>query len=137
MKTFVSSFLLAASLSTIAVTAYSAEIVVIVSAKSSAATMKAEDVAQFFLGKSTQMTPIEHPDGSGIRNDFDQKVLGKDSAQVKSTWTRLVFTGKGAMPQELATSEDVKKAVAGNPNAIGYVEKSAVDSSVKVVFTAP
>jgi ABC-type phosphate transport system substrate-binding protein len=31
----------------------------------------------------------------------------------------------------------VKKAVAANPNAIGYIDRSAVDASVKVIYTAP
>jgi ABC-type phosphate transport system substrate-binding protein len=48
-----------------------------------------------------------------------------------------VFTGKATMPKEAGSSADVKKAIAGNPKAIGYIEKSAVDSTVKVVFTAP
>jgi ABC-type phosphate transport system substrate-binding protein len=36
----------------------------------------------------------------------------------------------------LANSADVKKMVANNANAIGYIEKSAVDASVKVLLTA-
>ena len=65
------------------------------------------------------------------------EVTGKDAAQVKAVWTRLIFTGKATPPKEVASSADVKKAVASDPKAIGYMEKGAVDSSVKVVFTAP
>jgi ABC-type phosphate transport system substrate-binding protein len=45
-----------------------------------------------------------------------------------------VFTGKATPPKELASSADVVKAVAADPSAIGYVEKGAVDASVKVVY---
>jgi ABC-type phosphate transport system substrate-binding protein len=48
-----------------------------------------------------------------------------------------VFTGKATMPREVAGSAEVKKAVAANPKAIGYVDRSAVDSTVKVVYPAP
>ena len=47
-----------------------------------------------------------------------------------------MFSGKATPPKELGSSADVKKFVASNPDAIGYIEKSAVDSSVKVVFSA-
>jgi ABC-type phosphate transport system substrate-binding protein len=47
-----------------------------------------------------------------------------------------VFSGKATPPKELlSSSADVKKFVAANPDAIGYIEKSAVDGSVKVVLT--
>jgi ABC-type phosphate transport system substrate-binding protein len=38
---------------------------------------------------------------------------------------------------EVQSSVDVKKTVAANPKAIGYIEKSAVDATVKVIYTAP
>jgi hypothetical protein len=34
----------------------------------------------------------------------------------------------------LLDSAAVKKAVAANPKAVGYIEKSAVDASVKVIL---
>ncbi|SDD77089.1 hypothetical protein SAMN05428966_105342 [Massilia sp. PDC64] len=58
-------------------------------------------------------------------------------SQVKALWSKLVFTGKATMPKEVGSSADVRKAVAANPKAIGYIEKSAVDATVKVIYTAP
>jgi ABC-type phosphate transport system substrate-binding protein len=113
----------------------SAETVVIVSAKNPATRMFSEQASQFFLGKSTMFTPIDQADGSAIRNDFYKKVTDKDSAQVKAIWSKLVFTGKAQAPKEFKTSAEVKKAVADDPKAIGYVEKSAVDDTVKVILT--
>ena len=114
-----------------------AEVVAVVGAKSPAATMTNDQVAQFFLGKSTSMTPIDQPDGSAVRNEFYKKVADKEASQAKALWSKLVFTGKATLPKEVAGSADVKKAVAADPKAIGYIEKSAVDASVKVVLTAP
>ena len=113
-----------------------AEVVVVVSAKASESTMSKDQVAQFFLGKSTAMTPIDQPESSPIRAEFYKKVADKDAAQAKALWSKLVFTGKATMPKEVGDSAAVKAAVAGNPKAIGYMDKSAVDSSVKVVYTA-
>jgi ABC-type phosphate transport system substrate-binding protein len=114
-----------------------AEVVVVVNPKAAESSMTKEQVAQFFLGKSSAMTPIDQSEDAPIRAEFYKKVADKDAAQAKALWSKLVFTGKATMPKEVAGSAAVKAAVAANPKAIGYIEKSAVDSTVKAVFTAP
>lgn len=113
-----------------------AEVVVVVNAKAAEASLTKEQVAQFFLGKSTAMTPIDQPDSAPIRAEFYKKVAGKEAAQAKALWSKLVFTGKATMPKEVPDHAAVKAAVAANPKAIGYIDKSAVDSTVKVVYAA-
>jgi len=112
-----------------------AETVVIVNPKNPATRMFSEQAAQFFLGKSTMFTPVDQAEGSAIRNDFYKKVTDKDAAQVKALWSKLVFTGKAQAPKEYKSNADVKKAVADDPKAIGYIDKSAVDDTVKVILT--
>lgn len=114
-----------------------AEVVVVVNPKSAASAMTNDQVAQFFLGKSTAMTPIDQSESAPVRAEFYKKVTDKEPSQAKALWSKLVFTGKATLPREVASSADVKKAVAADPKAIGYIEKSAVDSTVKVVLTAP
>ena len=119
-----------------------AQVAVVVNPKSPLATMTADQVSGIFLGKSNTLPsggtalPTDLPDSSPTHELFYTKVTGKSSAQVKAAWSRLVFSGKATPPKELGSSADVKKFVASNPDAIGYIEKSAVDSSVKVVFSA-
>jgi len=113
-----------------------AEVVVVVNPKAAESSMTKDQIAQFFLGKSTSMTPIDQADSSPIRAEFYKKVADKDAAQAKALWSKLVFTGKATMPKEVGDSAAVKAAVAANPKAIGYMDKSAVDGSVKVVYTA-
>ncbi|WBS04004.1 hypothetical protein OU994_06865 [Pseudoduganella sp. SL102] len=125
---------LAATASVLPASAF-AETVVIVSAKNPATRMFSEQAAQFFLGKSTMFTPVDQADGSAIRNEFYKKVTDKDAAQVKAIWSKLVFTGKAQAPKEFKSNADVKKAVADDPKAIGYIDKSAVDDTVKVILT--
>ncbi len=113
-----------------------AEVAVVVNPKAAEASMTKEQVAQFFLGKSTAMTPIDQPEDAPVRAEFYKKVTDKDASQAKALWSKLVFTGKATMPKEVANSAAVKAAVAANPKAIGYIEKSAVDGSVKVIYPA-
>jgi ABC-type phosphate transport system substrate-binding protein len=118
-----------------------AQVAVVVGAKSPTAAMTADQVAGIFLGKSSTLpggataAPADQSESAAIREQFYTKVTGKQAAQVKAAWSRLVFSGKGTPPKEMASSADVKKFVAGNPDAIGYIEKSAVDASVKVVLS--
>lgn len=136
----IQKFILAAVL-TLAGAAAQAQVAVIVNAKSAAASMTADQVSAIFLGKTATLptgataAPADQAEGSAVREQFYAKVAGKQAAQVKAAWSRLVFSGKGTPPKELASSADVKKFVAANPDAIGYIEKSAVDGSVKAVLT--
>lgn len=108
------------------------QVVVIGNAVSSPLTK--EQVADLYLGKSQGMKLIDQPASAPIKAAFYQQVSGHDLSQVKATWSRLIFTGKATPPKELADSAAVKKAVAADPKAIGYIEKSAVDGSVKVIL---
>ena len=131
--------LVAAGLLTLAQAA-SAQVAVIVNPKSPLASMTPEQVASVFLGKSntlpsgTTAVPADLPESAAVREQFYSKAAGKTGAQVKATWARLTFSGKATPPKELSTAADVKKFVANNPDAIGYIEKSAVDGTVKVVL---
>jgi len=107
---------------------------VVVIGNPAAAALTKDQVSDVFLGKSQAFTPIDQPDSAPVRAEFYKKATGRDLAQVKATWSRLVFTGKAVAPKEVADAAAVKKAVAADPKAIGYIDKSAVDGSVKVLL---
>lgn len=100
-----------------------------------AAAMTKDQVSDVFLGKSTSATPLDLPESSPLRAQFYAKATGKDVSQVKATWSRITFSGKGQPPKELADAAAVKKEVAANANAVGYIDSSAVDGSVKVLLS--
>ncbi|MES2049104.1 MAG: hypothetical protein V4447_11945 [Pseudomonadota bacterium] len=136
MKRIIRPFVIATVLSTIATSA-SAELVIVVNPQNQATRMTTAQASQFFLGGSVLFTPLEQSSDAPIRAEFYKKVLEKEAAQVQAVWARIVFTGKGKPPKEYKSSADVKKAISENVNAIGYIEKSAVDDSVKVIATIP
>lgn len=117
-----------------------ADAVVVVSAQSKVGTLTADQVSQIFLAKSTtfpggdQAIPLDLAEGA-TKDEFYSKVTGKDANQLKAYWSQLIFTGKAKPPKTAPDSNEAKKQIAGNPNAIGYISKSAVDGSVKVVLT--
>lgn len=112
--------------------AAAADLVVIV--HPSAQAISKEKVSDIFLGKEPTYLPLDYPDTLALKTEFYRKATGRDLSQVKAIWTRVVFTGKGLAPKEFADSSAVKKAVAADPKAVGYIEKSAIDNTIKVAY---
>ena len=136
MKQTIRSLAMVAALSAISIPAF-AELVIVINPQNDIKSMTSSQVAQYFLGGSVQFTPLEQANGSPIRLEFYKKVLEKEPPQVQAIWARIVFTGKGKPPKELKSSDEIKKAIRENVNAIGYIEKTAVDDSVKVIAAIP
>jgi ABC-type phosphate transport system substrate-binding protein len=116
-----------------------AQVAVVVNPKSGLSAVTPEQVASLYLGKSSSIAGglsqmLDLPENHTAREQFYAKVTSKNSAQVKATWARLAFSGQASPPKELGSAADVKKAVAASPSAIGYIDKAAVDASVKVVL---
>ena len=58
---------------------------------------------------------------------------GKPVAAVLSHWQRLIFSGKGVPPSELAGEREVVSFVKRTAGAIGYVSESAAVEGVKAL----
>ncbi|MFC4161522.1 hypothetical protein [Chitinimonas lacunae] len=118
----------------------SAEVVVVVSAQNKAAAMSAAQVSQIFLGKVKRfpeggaVVPVDQPEGSPMRDAFYNRFVGKNADQMKAYWSKSIFTGAGQPPKEVPNDAEVKRRLATDPTAIGYVDKSSVDQSVRIVL---
>jgi len=115
-----------------------AEIAVIVNLANTDA-IKKENIASLYLAKTRTFPggknaiPLDRPEGSPTRVEFVSKVIDKEEAQMKSYWSRLIFTGKGVPPKVVETDAEVKDMVARNPDTIGFIDTAAADATVKVV----
>jgi ABC-type phosphate transport system substrate-binding protein len=120
-----------------------AEVVAVVSAKSPVATLSKSQAVDIFLGKANrfpdggQAVPLDQIEGSASRDEFYANVAGKSPVQVRAHWAKIIFTGKGQPPQEAASGAELRRRVANNVDAIGYLERSLVDASVKVLQLTP
>jgi ABC-type phosphate transport system substrate-binding protein len=116
-----------------------ADVVAVVSSRSPITALTKNQIVDIFLGKrtlfpdGTSAIPIDQIEGSATRDAFYVRFAGMSPAQVKSFWSRIIFTGRGQPPRSVATGADTKNLLASNPNAIGYVEERLVDSSLRVV----
>jgi ABC-type phosphate transport system substrate-binding protein len=114
-----------------------AEVAVIVHPSNADAISQA-DVSAIFLGKKkafpggSSAVPIVLNDAT--TDEFNKKLLGKSASQLKSYWSKLVFTGK-ANPPTSVSSDEMLSLIKSNPNMIGFVDSANVSADVKVVGT--
>lgn len=107
--------------------AIQAEIVVVMSVKSGVNNLDKDNVSAIFLGKTSsfpdgsQAEPIDQIEDSAEHEEFHRLVTEKSPTQLKSYWSKMVFSGKGNPPKELSSSTEVLKLIAANPIYIGYI----------------
>lgn len=139
MRNAILKLLSAAALISIA-TAAAAEIAVIVN-PANTDTISKDDIAKIYMAKTKtfpsgkNVTAFDQAEGSPTRVEFVEKVIEKDEAQLKSYWSRLIFTGKGVPPKVLESDTAIKDVVSKNADAIGFINSANADDSVKIVGT--
>lgn len=97
-------------------------------------------VKKLYLGQ-TKKLPNGHlakiyelPKQSRSHKDFHALVTGRTPAQVNAHWSKNVFTGLGKKPEIVSSSHLLRRKIARNKNAIGYLDIAEVDNSVKIVY---
>ncbi len=76
---------------------------------------------------------LDQAEDSEARQTFCTTVLGRSVANVRAVWSQNIFTGKGFPPRVISGDAEMKRLVATNRNAIGYIRASQVDSTVRVL----
>ncbi|MDE2422447.1 MAG: phosphate ABC transporter substrate-binding protein, partial [Gammaproteobacteria bacterium] len=94
------------------------------------------ELRRIFLGQTGNFPngdPAEAFDVVGeYRNTFYQSILMKTPESVENYWASMIFTGKAKPPRQIQPNE-AKQLVATYPRAISYIDRSQVDTSVKVI----
>jgi ABC-type phosphate transport system substrate-binding protein len=76
---------------------------------------------------------LDYGQDSELRKIFYAKVIGKSPAAMRAIWSQNIFTGKAMPPRVTQEDSEMKRIVAGNRNAIGYIRASQIDRTVKVI----
>lgn len=117
-----------------------AEVLVVTGINNPLVSMSKSQVGALFTGKVSSFpnggraTPIDMPESNPLRTEFYSKVTNMSVAQAREIWAKLYFTGRGVPPRVAADAEDIKKMVNLMPGAIGYIGRSSLDNSVKVIM---
>ena len=81
----------------------------------------------------TPVKPFNLADSNQVRQGFDAAVLGLDPDRVARYWIDRKIRGGERPPQTAPSSAVMLKVVSKTAGALGYVEATAVDASVKVI----
>jgi ABC-type phosphate transport system substrate-binding protein len=115
-------------------------IVVIVNPASGVDKLTRDEVIDIFLGRYRKLPsgrvalPIDVTEQGAERAQFYQLLVKKSPAEMSSYWARLVFSGQTSPPFQVPDAQTAIDLVQSNPNAIAYVDRSAVTPKVKVVL---
>ena len=115
-------------------------IVVVVNPQSGVDKLGRDEIIDIFLGRYRKLPsgkvalPIDVAEASPERARFYQLLVKKSPSEMSSYWARLVFSGQTSPPFQVPDAKTALELVASSPNAIAYVERSAVTANVKVVF---
>ena len=110
----------------------------IVVGKSSTAKATTAELREIFSGARTtwqngnKIQVVDQPETDAGKL-FYQKFVEKSFTQVRTQWMKLVLSGQASAPVKCVDDASVKKAVAENPNAIGYVSSGSLDGTVKEI----
>ncbi len=89
------------------------------------------------LPDGSPVQPLDLEQGTAVRDEFYSKATGKTAKQVNAHWAKMLFTGEGRPHPAFATTATVKRLVSENQNAIGYINATEADASVKVLLSLP
>lgn len=139
IPTLLHRWLAAAALGVAALPSFASDLVVIGNKDNANAVDKAL-IAKLYTG-DTRSWPdggsavlFDQPEDNVLRGVFYTTVVGRSPAQAKAAWAQLTFSGKATPPKVVDGDAEVKKAVAANKNAIGYIKPGSVDDTVKVLL---
>lgn len=114
-------------------------VVVVVSSRSPVTSISRLHLADLYLGRASRFddgrpaAPIDLEPGTPAREAFYQRYLQRSPAEIEAHWARLVFTGRGRPPPDVESGREMRERVAADPRAVGYLDRSLVDASVRVV----
>ncbi len=72
-------------------------------------------------------------DDNPTHSVFSKQILNIYPHQLRLAWDRLVFSGTGQAPTEVNSEEAMREQVAKTPGAIGYLPRSMVNDSVRIL----
>ncbi|MBK5941139.1 hypothetical protein CCR96_18145 [Halochromatium roseum] len=70
---------------------------------------------------------------SDIHQRFAKEKLQVFAYQLQQAWDRLVFSGTGQAPNQVATVEEMRKRVTMTPGAIGYLPDDYLRDDVSII----
>ncbi|WP_415888594.1 hypothetical protein ACMXYV_11285 [Neptuniibacter sp. SY11_33] len=117
----------------------SAEMIVISHPESEVDRLSKKQVIDLYMGRvqhfpnGGKASTLDMPTDSDHRAKFYKGLTGKTLPQINAYWARLIFAGRATPPQPVESSQEVIATIMKDTTAIGYIDKSELVDSVKVI----
>jgi ABC-type phosphate transport system substrate-binding protein len=114
------------------------DFVVITSSRTQINTLTPKIVKELFLKKKSfvsdqEIIPVNLPSNEKLRAIFEEKVLATDRTELSDYWIEQHYQGI-APPLTQKSQAGVKAFVKSVKGAIGYIEKSQMESGLRVLY---
>ena len=100
-----------------------------------------KQLQRIFLGRmplfpqtEKEITALDLPDDHPAFIEFYRRVVEMEGTQLKRYRAYYLFSGRGKLPVKKTSAQEVLKAVSENQWAIGYINSSSVNDSVRVLL---
>jgi len=115
-----------------------ADILVVISERSSIKNLDKHEVKRIFLDKTRffpngQKVQVVEGNLANVKNEFYSLVTNKSKSQLRSYWAKQIFTGKGRPPRQIK-KDKLLSYLDKNPNAISYISEEQMTDSLKVLY---
>lgn len=84
-------------------------------------------------GDKQPVTVFVLPDDASLHQVFAKSALGVYPYQLRRTWDRLVFSGTGQAPVQVANEQEMLERVRQTAGAIGYISEQPDATGVRTV----
>lgn len=119
--------------------AQTGDVVIIVHPDTEATTVSKSELSKIFLKRlrtwsnGDAVIAVDLVPESPVREWFSKLVHERSVITVEVYWKRMIFSGRGVPPKELASSAAVVEFVRTTPGAVGYVSALAEREGVKLL----
>jgi len=117
-----------------------AEIAIIIHPENPLDSLTKHEIKKIFLGQSRLfpktsqgMRVIDLKGTDQVYRQFYEEFIGFPIHKLQRYRAAYLFSGKGTLPEEFPDSASVKKHVSESQDAIGYIDASLIDESVRVI----
>lgn len=116
-------------------------VVVVIDAQNDVERLTREEAINIFLGRFRRLPngqaaiPIDRPKNPDLMADFYRLLVDKDLAEIRSYWSRLIFSGKTPPPRPSESIEDLLDQLSNTAGAIGYMRPHESTARLRVILT--
>ena len=117
---------------------YAKDFVVVTSSATQVNSLSQKQIKDLFLKKKafiadTEIIPVNLPSNEKMRAVFEEKALGIERAELSNYWIEQHYQGV-TPPLTQKSQAGIKAFIKSVKGAIGYIEKSQMESGLKVLY---